>query len=593
MVVVDDRATSDSLAAVLERDGFRTIVANDPSEAFGIQEQQHPAAMIVGNELARDANGLELARRLKERDPDAAVLLLTGSAALDGVVAGAAELDGLLVKPLLPQVFVQSVRNALLVRNLAVENRTLSNDLSQLALRQREEVVEPTTRAEPPDPSGFAERLDAALVQSQRDGSSLILVVVELGGWRSVNDELGQAAAEEAVKLVSLRLSAARRKSDVVGRIADDRFAVACSDIKSLIDARRVVRIILDEVEVPAVGEGTEHWLVPVAGAVVSDPAAPGQSSDALLDEAEVALICARDEGRSWRIFEKSMRDQAFARANVGQAIREAMDNNELLLAYERVTELQTSRVVGTTARLLWHRPSETVVLSSEFLAQEGDLSLSAQVDAWMLDRAFADLASWREAHWIEDTFHLALSVSAREVADPQFTETIEELLEKHGIPPSMLRFDLSGDAARQAVAADSALLGLHELGVTFGFDDFGGAEMSLSWLLDLPVSSLKIDPLLIESLDARDDPHGTALVRSLIALGHELHLTLVGKAVNTPAQKMALLAMGCEFAQDSGLGRPGPPDTPWASVDESLREPPGIPVEAEAQANGLGNPQS
>jgi EAL domain-containing protein (putative c-di-GMP-specific phosphodiesterase class I) len=244
------------------------------------------------------------------------------------------------------------------------------------------------------------------------------------------------------------------------------------------------------------------------------------------------------------------------------------MDNHELAPVYQPVTDLHTAGLVGASVSLRWARPDEIVLLSNEFLAEEGDLPLSAQVSAWMLDRAFSDLAAWQSARWLQSGFHLAIKVFAREVADPQFAETIEDLMEKHAIPATMLSIDLSPQAARQAVAANYALTRLSEVGISFTLDDFGSAEAGLSWLRDLPINTLKLDSHLVESLDAPDDRRGTALVRAVIALGHTLHLAIVAKGVRTPAQRASLLAMGCEFAQDTQFGRPGPPEHPW-SPDE------------------------
>jgi len=587
LVVDDDHNASASLATVLRGDGLQVMVAGEPSEAMAIQYHQHPAAIVVAHDVANES-GLELANRLKVRDPEAAVLLLTSLASLEQVLPAAAKLDGVLVKPLVPQVFVQSVRNALSIRTLQEENRRLASDATRATAK------EPGGRpgVETPDLERFSEKLDSALATSQRDGGPLVTVLLEIGGLEAIADQAGPAAADEAVAIVASRLTAKRRKSDLVGRVSANRFAVACCDVRSPSDCRRIVRILLDEVEGSVVLGGTEHWLTPTAGAVVTDPSSPSQRAEALLDEAEVALVCARDEGRSWRMFEKSMRDKVLSREAIGTSVREALDNEELTLVYQPVTELQSARVVGAAVRLQWNRDDEPVFLSSEFLSQEADLALSAQVNAWMLDRAFADLAACRDAKLLEEGFRLALSVSARDVADPQFAETIEELLEKHEISATMLSIDMSGQAASAASTGDTPLSRLGQAGAVFNIDDFGSTEMRLSWLRELPVKALKLDAPLVESLDSTDDLTGTALVRALIALGHEMHMAIVGKGVTTPAQRAALLAMGCEFAQDSRFAPPGQPEQPAAQAESMVGASSGRRGRDPLPAD-QGNPQS
>ncbi|HTZ10463.1 MAG TPA: EAL domain-containing protein, partial [Acidimicrobiales bacterium] len=161
--------------------------------------------------------------------------------------------------------------------------------------------------------------------------------------------------------------------------------------------------------------------------------------------------------------------------------------------------------------------------------------------------------------------FRLTLNLSAGELADPHFAETVEELLHKHGIAPTMLSFDLSEHAARQAASASAAVDRLSSLGVVFSLDDFGAGECKLSWVQELPIGALKIAPEFVAGLDSTSNPHGAAMVRALIALGHELHLTMVAEGVETPAQAAALRAIGCELAQGYHLGHPGPREQVWA----------------------------
>ena len=131
-----------------------------------------------------------------------------------------------------------------------------------------------------------------------------------------------------------------------------------------------------------------------------------------------------------------------------------------------------------------------------------------------------------------------------------------------------MLSIDLSDDAARVAAASPAAVNQLSQMGVRFNLDDFGARECNLSWLQDLPISSLKIAPEFVAALDSTSNPHGAVMVRALIALGHELRLSLVAEGVETPAQAAALRVIGCEFAQGYHLGHPGPREQVWAAPE-------------------------
>jgi EAL domain-containing protein (putative c-di-GMP-specific phosphodiesterase class I) len=131
-----------------------------------------------------------------------------------------------------------------------------------------------------------------------------------------------------------------------------------------------------------------------------------------------------------------------------------------------------------------------------------------------------------------------------------------------------MLSIDLSEDAARIAASSPAGVVALSQMGVRFNLDDFGARECNLSWLQDLPISSLKIAPEFVAALDSTSNPNGAVMVRALIALGHELRLSLIAEGVETPAQAAALRVIGCEFAQGYHLGHPGPREQVWAAPE-------------------------
>ena len=583
LVVDDDQATRDSLASVLKGAGIEVFVASDPTEALTLHGLQRPAAVVVDHQLA-DHTGVELARRLKEEDPDTPVLLLTGLASLDSALAASAHLDGLLVKPLVPQAFVQTVRNALTQRALTVENQRLGRVIDEMSSQAQMTpppapaapvaapvvATEPAEEvfAEPPNRALLEDQLDRALEAAQRAGSSLAVLFVELDGWQEVGQQFGSGAAEQVAREVASRLSVARRKTDIVSRVAGDKFVVACPDVHSDSDALRIASIILDGAARPVIVHGVEHRIQPTVGIVLTDPTAAGESADNILENAELAMYWARDEGRASRMFDPSMRDRVVSRYEIEHGLQSAMDNGELALFYQPVVDLHSGQVVGAEALLRWQRPEQGLLLPGEFLDVAGEVGMAEALGRWTLDRALTELVLWREAENLPEHFRLTLNVSAREIKDPQFAQSFEELTRKHGVAPTMLSIDLSEDAARAAAASPGGVVALSQMGVRFNLDDFGARECSLMWLQELPISSLKIAPEFVAALDSTSNPHGAVMVRALIALGHELRLSLIAEGVETPAQAAALRVIGCEFAQGYHLGHPGPREQVWAAPE-------------------------
>jgi diguanylate cyclase (GGDEF)-like protein len=575
LVVDDDQATRDSLASVLKGAGIEVFVASDPTEALTLHGLQRPAAVVVDHQLA-DHTGVELAQRLKEIDPDTPVLLLTGLASLDSALAASSQLDGLLVKPLVPQAFVQTVRNALTQRALAVENHRLGRVIDEMTAQAQEappavaaappavEAV-PDEFAEPPSRALLEDQLQRALAGAQRDDSSLAVLFVELDGWQDVSQQFGTSTAEQVAREVASRMSVARRKTDIVARVASDKFVVACADVHSDSDALRIASLILDGAARPVVVQGVEHRLRPAIGIVLTDPAVPEETAGNVLENAELAMYWARDEGRATRMFDPSMRDRVVSRYEIEHGLQNAMDNGELALFYQPIVDLHSGQVVGAEALLRWQRPEQGLLLPGEFLDIAGEVGMAEALGRWTLDRALTELVIWRESEHLPELFRLTLNVSGRELRDPSFAQTFEELTGKHGVAPSMISIDLSEDAARVAAESPGAVNQLSQMGVQFNMDDFGARDFNLSWLQQLPITSLKIAPEFVGALDSLSNPHGAVMVRALIALGHELRLSMVAEGVETPAQAAALRVIGCEFAQGYHLGHPGPRDQVWA----------------------------
>jgi diguanylate cyclase (GGDEF)-like protein len=559
LVVDDDENARDSLAAVLKGAGMQVFVAASADEAVTQQQLHHPAAIVVDQQLA-EQTGVELALRLKQGDAETPILLLTGLASLEGVLGVVDQLDGLLVKPLVPQAFVQTVRSALARRALVAENQRLADRITRL---QTEEVGDaPLT--EPPNRTQFEDRLAKALTGAQRDYSSLAVLFVELDGWQSVNQEFGSRTAEQVFREVASRVLVARRRSDVVSRIASDKFAIMCTDVRTAPDATRIAGLVLDGVSRPVSTNGVEHWLRATIGIVLTDPSAPEDTAERVLENAELAMYCARDEGRSSLVFDKYMRDRVVSRYEIEHGLQSAMENGELTLVYQPVVDLRTSQVVGAEALLRWHRGEQGVVLPGDFLPAVSQAGLAESLGRWTLDRALADLAAWNEAGEFPPQGRLTINVSGREVTDPQYVDVFEELTKKHGVAASMVTLDLDEEAAHKAAADTGVLTRLAHMGVQFNLDDFGGWDVTLSWLQDLPITTLKVAPRFVAALDAPDRPHGAAMVRALITLGHELHLTMVAEGVETPGQAAAVRAIGCDLAQGYYLGHPGPAEEVW-----------------------------
>lgn len=562
LVVDDDDVVRLSLIEVLASGGIRAVGANRRDEALRLQSAYQPAVVVVDYRLP-DGSGIELANELKELDPEAPVLLLTGYASLDSAVAAVGQLDAYLIKPVAPQTFLQTIRNAMARRSLVAENRSLVERLERLNAYQA--LYDPLTGL--PNRALLDDRLTQALAAARRTGSCLAVLFVDLDGFKVVNDMFGHHVGDQLLRETSDRLAAARRQSDTVARFGGDEFVVVCPDIHTSAAACRIAEHLVRELSQPATVEGVEHRLTASVGIAVTAPGAVSQSPESLLRNADTAMYRAKEAGRAgWELFDDAMRDRVLERFEVERGLRAGMETGDLTLVFQPLVDLRSGRVTGAEALLRWHRLDHGTILPGSFLPLAEESGLILPIGRWVLSRVLADLANWARAGMIREGFRVWINVSPHQLANPNFAVEVKDLLEQYDVPPAVLGFEIVEEALRDIGATEKVLHELRKLGIALVLDDFGAGHSNLSWLQDLPITGLKIDRRFVATLDVPEETRGAAIVQGLISLGHALGLSVVGEGVETPAQAEALKAMGCELGQGYYFAYPGTSKQLWAA---------------------------
>jgi diguanylate cyclase (GGDEF)-like protein len=555
LVVDDDVTTRASLLAVLAGAGIPALGAASADQALAVHADQPPALVVI-DYLLPDRNGLDLAQALKERDPTLPILLLTGSSSLETAIAAVGQVDGYLLKPMATEVFIEAVRRGLAQGALVAENRTLTSRLERLS--QNQALYDPLTGL--PNRALLDDRINQALASCRRHHTILAILFIDLDGFKAVNDLFGHHVGDLALRELASRLAEARRRTDTIARFGGDEFVVVCPDVESVEVAFRMAEVMLAELSRPVVISSTEHRLTASIGIVVTEPGDNQVTADALLRDADLAMYGAKAEGKAtWRLFDETMRARAASRHEIEQGLRSAMDQDELVLEYQPIIDLQSGGIVGAEALVRWDRPGYGIVPPADFLGVADKVGLTASMGRWILDHALADLARLRSSGTLPVGFHMWVNVSPRQIADLHFADLVVELTTAHQVPTLLLGLEIAEHAVRDVVTTENVLLALRDLGVAVHVDDFGSGESNLGWLQELPISGLKIDADFIAALDAVREHDAGAIVRGIIGLGHELRLTVVGEGVETHAQAVALRAMGCEYAQGFYFGRPGP----------------------------------
>jgi diguanylate cyclase (GGDEF)-like protein len=408
--------------------------------------------------------------------------------------------------------------------------------------------------------------LGSALARVRRSGSDLAVLFIDLDEFKPVNDRLGHSAGDRVLGSVAQRISAAVREGDHVGRLGGDEFVVIAEPVAELDEAVLIAQRILAEIARP-VSVGTTQ-ITPGASIGIALGCSADLSADEIIRDADLAVYQAKTLGRGRiEICDAELRQSLEHRATIETKLRDAIAADELVLHYQTVTEAHTGLAVSLEALVRWVRPDGTLVPPDDFIpiAERSDLILD--VDRWVLDRAAAQMASWKD-HPQLGRLPVAVNLSARHLCAPSLMSDVLGALERHDVSPSRMILEITesallGDLDRAA----RRLSELRSRGIKIAIDDFGTGYTSLAHLRRLPVDVLKIDRSFVSNLDRSDD---RSLVKLIVETGHLLGVSVTAEGVETYEQADLLAELGSDHLQGYRFSRPlGPAD-----VESAMNSP-------------------
>ena len=398
----------------------------------------------------------------------------------------------------------------------------------------------------------------AARVAAPHQGLDLVVVLLDLDHFKVVNDSLGHGTGDLVLSDVGARLRGVVADGDLVARLGGDEFVVV-----SRCRTGAALGLAADlRAAVAAVSEVKGRQLVVNASAgVVVVPASERPAAENVLRDADAAMYQAKDNGGDrHEMFSSVLRGQALRRLEMEDQMRSALLSDEFSLVFQPVQSLSTGRPVGTEALLRWTSPLFGSVTPTEFIPVAEQSGLIIDLGKRVLQVACRQTAAWRAAYAELKDMHVAVNVSAAQLADPSIVATVSGVLAEAGLPAAGLRLEITESMLMtDPDAAARALAGLSELGVTLSIDDFGTGYSSLAYLTRFAVHELKIDRSFVDGMSrvAND----AAIVSSVIGLAHTLGLSVVAEGVETAEQLEALRALGCDAVQGYYLGRPATPE--------------------------------
>jgi diguanylate cyclase (GGDEF)-like protein len=385
------------------------------------------------------------------------------------------------------------------------------------------------------------------------DETMTAVIIIDLDGFKDVNDTYGHAAGDELLKTTATRLNANVRANDTVSRLGGDEFVVLLPRLVDDTIADTVAdRILRDLLQPLVVGE---VMLSIRASAGIAITRGSGHDVDEVLREADQALYQAKAEGRGVaRRFDPELFARTEKRRLDEAELRQAFAERQFEVHYQPIVDLDGEHTVGVEALIRWRHPERGLLPPAAFLDLAEELGMLPEVGHWVLQEACRQAVVWQEH---TAGFELNVNLSASQLGNPALCEEVRDVLLSTGIPPRLLVLELTETVALTDLAESARVLGsLKALGVRIALDDFGTGFSSLSHLGVLPVDVVKIDKSFVQAMQ---ETGGASVAEAVLQIARTFNLAPVAEGVEDAMQASRLRELDCAQAQGYHFARPMP----------------------------------
>jgi diguanylate cyclase (GGDEF)-like protein/PAS domain S-box-containing protein len=407
------------------------------------------------------------------------------------------------------------------------------------------------------------DRLEHAVHLAHRHHSMVATVLIDLDNFKTINDTFGHEAGDVVLKVVARRLQAAMRESDTVARMSGDEFVLVLVDQPSVRFTLRMVERLRRSMTMPVASNGNE---IPVGASLgvalyPHDGLAPAE----LVRGADMAMYHAKGNGGGVHFFSPEMRTADRKRAALADSIRGALEHDELFLLFQPRMDAKSGKIRGFEALLRWRHPEHGVMLPAAFLSEAEETGQMVEIGNWVLDQACGFLQQLRELGYTG--LPVSVNVSHREYSQHGFIPGLAARMARHCLPPGALEIEIpEADLIRNPGLGRDLSSQLRETGVALSLDEFGKGISDLPFLQQLSVRQVKLSKAAVRGIT--QGGRGS-LAKTLIDIGHNLELAVVGEAVENEAEVNFLTSHGCDQLQGQWFSEPLPADAVHRMLDQ------------------------
>jgi diguanylate cyclase (GGDEF)-like protein len=566
ILLVEDSEDDAALVVMeLRRGGYDpTVERVDTYAAMSTALDQQGWDVIISDYSMPHFNGLAALALVQKKGLDLPFIIMSGTIgeeiAVEAMRAGA--------------------HDYIMKNNMTRLGPAIERELREAKIRQERKQAEEMTKymayydllTALPNRTLLQNRIERAIVMSQRDHRPVALLLMDLDGFKEINDTLGHSRGDLLLQQVGARLQQALRESDTVARLGGDEFAVLLP-LASPDHGRFVAKKIMTALEPPFSIE--ELPIVVEASIGIAIYPDHGETAEALVQRADVAMYVAKHTKNSFTMYSPELDQHSPRRLALMGQLREAIGARQLFLHYQPVVDMRSNRILGVEALVRWQHPEHGLIPPDQFIGPAEQTGLIGPLTRFVLQEAATQCQAWQRAGV---PLRTSVNLSARNLHDPGFSKQVAEIVDRCGINPACLEFEITESAIMMNPAfAMEVLAGFNRMGIALAIDDFGTGYTSLGQLKKLPVQTIKIDKSFVLGMLANNNDH--TIVRSIIDLSHDLGFKVVAEGVETHEVWDQLAALGCDIAQGYHISRP----MPASDLSRWLNESPWGPDRAAA----------
>lgn len=415
-----------------------------------------------------------------------------------------------------------------------------------------------------PNRALFADRIQQAILISQREKQSFAIVAVDLDRFKVINDALGHPVGDQVLQQVAERSRSCVRASDTFARMGGDEFTILLPNTPNLDGAQILAKKILAVIRKPMLVAGQSIEVSASLGIALFPE--HGNTAEVLLRNADAAMYEAKRTQAGYTIYHINLNQHAKDRMQLQGELRTAIENNELVLHYQPKIDFASARISGVEALVRWQHPTRGLLFPDAFIELAETTGQIKALTLVVLRKALDQSETWYRSGL---NLTVAVNISSLSIQDPEFPDQLSDLLKSVNIPISQLELEITETAVMTGtVRAVECIKRLNQLGLQIAIDDFGTGYSSMSRLKELLVAQIKIDKSFVK--DMAVNHNDAMIVRSTVELGHSLGMKVIAEGVEDQAVWDKLKALNCDSAQGYYMGRPIPVEKFNAWLQES-----------------------